>query len=677
MLRAGRIVLQLVLCVGAMCASASAYYYYEAYPSASAPFTPMVDKFDLTALNNNTVLYFVSDQGPSTLAQGDSYQAVLGEVRAAADVWNSVSSSQLRLAYGGVYHSGASEQSPGIDVEFSGDIPPGLLAYTKVFTSQNPASQNAASGNNGFFPITRSRVMLEQDLSQLPSWSELFFVTVVHEFGHSFGLQHTISSCVMSTRVTSGTSKAHPLATDDIAGFSLLYPAPKYLASIGSISGQVTLPDGTGVNLASVVAISGSNEPVSTMTNPDGTYEINGVPPGIYYVYVQPLPPPEEGESTNLNIQYPYDPDGNPIAPSSFFYTQFYPGTRDWTQAGTVQVSAKQTQYNVNFTVNQRKDLEVYAVRTYGFVPNGTPQPIAVAAPPFFVGANRETLVVSGSGLVQDNSPISGLTPVVLGYAAQYLYGSMRTYPLPNPYDYLAIDFQVSNTTGSGLKHLLFNTPDDMYVLPDAFRVVTAPPPSIDRIDRFANRAVAITGSQLSKDTRVLFDGQPGVFSGFFQDGRMMVIAPPGPAGYTATVVALNPDGQSSLYLSPNPPTYTYASGTIPSLTVSQALLTPATETTFDIVGTNTNFTDGLTYVGVGTSDVQVRQLTVVSPTQLTVTVYVPPNLNNLNATSVNVTTGLEIIARQFGYSVQVAPPPSNPPSASPVNPPAPHRPGL
>ncbi len=50
-------------------------------------------------------------------------------------------------------------------------------------------------------------------------------MTLVHEFGHTMGLQHTLASSVMSTYYTTASTKANPLGDDDIAGISLLYPA--------------------------------------------------------------------------------------------------------------------------------------------------------------------------------------------------------------------------------------------------------------------------------------------------------------------------------------------------------------------------------------------------------------------------------------------------------------------
>src|SRR4029077_4148869 len=105
---------------------APAYYYYIQYLSPSGPYNPIPKKFDLNSLASNTVPFFVSAQSP-VLVQGDTFQAMVSEIRAAADDWNGVASSQIRLAYGGLYAVGTVETAPGIDVEFSDEIPPGLL----------------------------------------------------------------------------------------------------------------------------------------------------------------------------------------------------------------------------------------------------------------------------------------------------------------------------------------------------------------------------------------------------------------------------------------------------------------------------------------------------------------------------------------------------------------------
>jgi hypothetical protein len=632
-----------------LAATGSAYYYYVHFPSRSGPYHPIVEKFDLNALPGKTVTFFVSNLGPGQLATGDSYQAIVGEIRAAAQTWSDVATSDLRTAYGGLFTPGTIETAPGIDVEFSDDIPPGLLA---LGGPQTRADQ--AFGPNGpFIPIVRSKLFLPSDMSQVPSWSEKFGVTLVHEFGHTLGLQHTLASAVMSTLVTSGSSKAAPLAADDIAGISLLYPADKYLAGVGSISGRVSM-SGNGVSLASVVALSASNPAITTLTNPDGTYQIDGVPPGQYYVYVHPLPPALQGESSFANIVYPC-PIGkdckqepkNALGPNyTAFGAQFYPATRDWTQASVIAVNPQGVTSGINFSVSSRNFQAIHSVRTYGF----SSTVVAVASPPLTEGLSAP-VIASGAGLLQANNVITpGLNVSVLGTSAQ-AYG-LRPYPPPVPY--IAVDVLVNFTSGPGPKHLLFSLPNDMYLLPAGFTVVTNPPPSITAmaagVDGNGNRVVTLTGTNLGSDTRILFDGAPGTVQNFTSDGKLVVALPQAPGGYVATVVALNSDGQSSLFLQgQNPTTYTYDPADAPTLTVTPTFIAPGVETLVDVVGANTNFIDGQTAVGFGTSDALVKKVTVLSPTHFTAVV----SSSTFVATgSITVTNGLRIISQALGSQI-------------------------
>src|ERR1700716_2764683 len=108
-----RVAAMAVLSVG-LASTGSAYYYYVHYSGRSAPFNPIFEKFDLNALFNKTVYFYVSDTGPSGFAPGDNFNAVVGELRAAAKIWNDVSTSDLRLAYGGLYNRGTAQSAPGI-----------------------------------------------------------------------------------------------------------------------------------------------------------------------------------------------------------------------------------------------------------------------------------------------------------------------------------------------------------------------------------------------------------------------------------------------------------------------------------------------------------------------------------------------------------------------------------
>ena len=268
-------------------------------------------------------------------------------------------------------------------------------------------------------------------------------------------------------------------------------------------------------------------------------------------------------------------------------------------------------------------------------------------------------VAASGEGLLEANNVVTpGLSISVLGHAATA--SNLRPYPPPTPY--IAVDVQVSVTAGYGPKHLLFSTPNDIYVLPAAFSVVFNPPPSITSVapglDSNSKRVVLIGGTGFfpdqSTDTTVLFDGLPGVVQGVSKDGRLVVTPPPAPGGYKATVVVLNSDGQSSLFLDPTPPIYTYDNRGTASLTVTPKVLVPGGDVTVDIVGANTNFIDGQTSVGFGTSDVVIKQVTVLSPSHLSV--QVTPHVT-VATSGINVTTGIGVVSQALGNTVTTANP--------------------
>src|SRR5438128_1530089 len=111
--------------------SVSFGYYPWTFFANRTGSAPVSAKFDVNALPGKTVSYFISSDGPTSFVAGDSYSALLSEIRAAAEVWNGVKSSDLRIAFGGISSAGSFQTTPGIDVIFTDEIPPGLLAQTR------------------------------------------------------------------------------------------------------------------------------------------------------------------------------------------------------------------------------------------------------------------------------------------------------------------------------------------------------------------------------------------------------------------------------------------------------------------------------------------------------------------------------------------------------------------
>lgn len=90
-----------------LCPSASAYYHFLRYLTRNAPFVSVPTKWDLAALPNKTLNYYLSEQGPTALAANDSLPSILSQIRLAAKTWNDVDSSDLRITFGGIAPAGS------------------------------------------------------------------------------------------------------------------------------------------------------------------------------------------------------------------------------------------------------------------------------------------------------------------------------------------------------------------------------------------------------------------------------------------------------------------------------------------------------------------------------------------------------------------------------------------
>src|SRR5258706_7109692 len=124
-MRAAKRILMMAASVAALSSVASGYYHWIYFGTRNGPFVPIPVKFDLNALPDyHTVSYFISDQGPAPLMPGDTFQAIVSQIRLAGAMWNGVRSSDLPVKIGRTSSTATHASSAPLGVTFRSPTEP-------------------------------------------------------------------------------------------------------------------------------------------------------------------------------------------------------------------------------------------------------------------------------------------------------------------------------------------------------------------------------------------------------------------------------------------------------------------------------------------------------------------------------------------------------------------------
>lgn len=639
---------------------ASAYYHWTFFAQRSGPFQAIPLRFNLDALQDSTVSFFISQQGPAKMVEGDNFAALVSQIRRAGETWN-VPGSALKVKFGGLQEKKFSDVlgeqvTPGIDVVFDDELPPGVLALAEPMTYTDMAYLGAPNGP-GFAPIVRARLQLASDLTTRgqASYSDAFFLTLVHEFGHTLGLQHSLTGGAMATSYARGNSKAIPLAADDIAGISVLYPTAQFRKSTGSISGRVNV-NRVGANLASVVALAADGTAVGALSLPDGSYRIDGLPPGDYIVYAHPLPPALPGESESAGIVPPRDLQRAPFSSGAEFQTRFYPNTKDWREATRVNVDAGRVSSAIDFELQLLSGNGIYYLRMIGYL--GAKRDTPVIAPPLPPGFN-DWLAFSATGAQVAGSTVitPGLQLSAISDIVTLNQQSLRNFPGAD--QFLLIAASAGAAVRATPVAVAVTAGENLYVLPAALSAVPTKHPLLTSVtpsqDENGQWFATLAGENLDASTRVTFDGADALNLRLKSDGTIVAAVPPATGTQRAAVALLGAGGQTSWQLqgAAPPQVFPYDAPADPSAYPTPAAVLAGTNVMLQIDGVHVHFVPGKTTVGFGTSDIVVRQLWVVSPDKILVNISVNPKAK-LGLVSATISTGIQLVT--VGVQLQIRP---------------------
>jgi Matrixin/IPT/TIG domain len=454
------------------------------------------------------VSFWINQSGCPQIPNGSEFQAV----QSAFQTWQNVSTASVSFQYNGTTTiPTVGEDGLNVVTFVDGSVPLGSETIAATFSFFNVDGTGTLVIKEADIAFSTS---VNFSTSGEPGKYDIQSVAT-HEIGHLLGLDHSaLLSSVMSPYGAAGQLDQRTLSYDDMAAVTWMYPN----SLDSSITGIVTL-GALPVFGAHVVALdTNGNAVASTVSFPDGSYEIDYLPTGLYRLYAEPLDGPVAEQNIGGTLTAFY------TGLQTNFSTTYSGDTTDLRSATTIQVFSGRDTPLGNIHVQAANSLNLTTPANYAaHVAQGS----------------QTTITVGGAGIVPGVAFSSSDPAVSIGPAS--FAGAIGS----NAPTSATLPITVAAAT-AGAKSISVTANGATSVLSGVLVVTSSPPANIQVAPNSASVdggiGVSITGQNFRSGAQVYFGGLVASNVQVVSATTIQAILPANSPG-TANVVVVNSDG--------------------------------------------------------------------------------------------------------------------------------------
>ena len=287
------------LLLGAVCTRLDAYVPIR-WGRTGVPVVWLTGRFPLVfQVDGNTAKGTIPNLEPGNDA--------MAAIKAAMAAWQDIATASIRFEEPQIGFSESANSKDGINLITMADTPTnrallggdkdtGTLALTKLVINVNTG--RIIESDIIFNPQYSFSTNLAADTYDLQS-------ILTHELGHALGCDHAVAqNDTMFHQINPGEFFQRHLSVDSIGFATSAYPMAAKVDQISSFGGRVT-QEGAGVFGASVTAVELEHNLIYTsLTEPDGSYNITGPVHGKYVLFAEPLDGPAKPDQFISNGGY-------------------------------------------------------------------------------------------------------------------------------------------------------------------------------------------------------------------------------------------------------------------------------------------------------------------------------------------------------------------------------------